>query len=119
MDGLSGNLVSVFIVLFATVLCLALYAVVDILLLKFILRLRPQAYASAQLVFSLILVLPMLVLVWKFSYTDTVFTALPPYLTGILVLISVLKSNLKQKLKIGISGIYLLMGIVFVGQAMS
>ncbi|MBA80444.1 MULTISPECIES: hypothetical protein [unclassified Leeuwenhoekiella] len=114
MDAVSGTIIIFGVVAVSTVFCYLGYQILRLIVKAFAAQGEPRYF---KMVVACLLVLPMLVLVWDFTYSETVFTALPLYLTGLIVMVSVLKSNLNPKFKIGLSGVYLLMGVVFIGQA--
>ncbi|MCC4212875.1 hypothetical protein [Leeuwenhoekiella parthenopeia] len=115
MDAISGSVWLVFMVAGYTLLYYVAYKFVLWIAGKYVFATEP-GYLKGIL--AVLLLIPMLILVWDFTFTGTVFTALPPYLTGLLVLVSVIKSNLKPRLKSILAGFYVIIGIVFIGQAM-
>ncbi len=96
MDALSGNLVTILIVVINTTLGIVLYVLLDLVLLKLLQPRSPRYYFAGNCMLACILMLPMLVLVWDFSYTNTVFSALPPFLTALLPLYKTCRFNIKS-----------------------
>ncbi|PHQ28324.1 hypothetical protein [Leeuwenhoekiella nanhaiensis] len=116
MDAVSGSVWLILMVAFSTLLYYVAYKLVLWIASKYVLATEPD---SLKGILAVLLLLPMLILVWDFTFTGTVFTALPPYLTGLLVLVSVLKSNLRPRIKGILTGLYLVIGFVFIGQAIT
>ncbi|PHR89746.1 MAG: hypothetical protein COA80_16890 [Leeuwenhoekiella sp.] len=116
MDAVSGSVWVFFMIAVSTLLYYVAYKLVLWIASKYVFTTEPD---SLKGILAVLLLVPMLILVWDFTFTGTVFTALPPYLTGLLVLVSVIKSNLKPKLKSVLAGFYVIIGIVFIGQAIT
>lgn len=116
MDAVSGSVFVFLMVVCGTALCYVCYTLVMCIVRKYRVNGEPIYFKTAC---AVMLLLPMFILVWEPTFTGTVFTALPPYLTGLFVMRAVWRDGIKTRLKMVLLGVYMFMGLVFCWQFMN